>query len=520
MSHFIPGQLSFSHEAALEALSLPGETQPFNIRIMDVDAYIKENNLGQVTSLATFEPSTTLLAPDGLFSEEIFGQVGSENRIKQFGYIELNTPVIAPVLYKHLLKLSGDLYDGILRGEVYAVFDPETKDFRRVFGDPEDTPDANTGFSFFLSHFHEINFERTGSDVRNNRIALIERYRDVALYRRCLVLPAGLRDIQVDGDRMIQDDINKLYAVLLSLSFAMPENAASTVFDSVRYKIQLKVTEIYNYIENIMTGKRGFLQGGGYGRRRIALGTRNVLTAATYAMEDPSDPQAIKPNETKVGIFQTAKGLQPLVIHYLKAAFFDPILGDNDSAKVALTNPKTLKLEYVYLSSQEKDKFATPDALEKWINRFRNKDIRFNPVNLTDVDGKEFHLCLIYDQGDTISLFRTIDDLKAHLDTDEIDLDKVRPLTWSELLYMATYNASHNRHVMITRYPVIEEGSSYPSKIHLCSTLPARMVKMFDLITSQFTLEYPQYPILGKTFMDSLAVHASSLGGLGGDWID
>ena len=103
-----------------------GDYQPFNIKVMDVDDFIQEVGARPVTSLAIHTPSSTEFHPDGLFSEEIFGMIGSEERLKTaFGYIELNTVILAPVIYRHLVKLSA-FYEDIMAGKSYAIFDDKT----------------------------------------------------------------------------------------------------------------------------------------------------------------------------------------------------------------------------------------------------------------------------------------------------------------------------------------------------------------------------------------------------------
>lgn len=491
------------------------EPEAFNIWIMDVDARIKAEGLLPVTSQAIHEPSSPDFHPDGLFSERIFGQVGTPMRLVTFGYLDLNTTIIAPIVYKNLVKLSA-FYEEIMAGKAYAVFDPLVKDFKRVLGDPEATPAADTGFSFFLKHFPELEFHATESTTRQNRVALITKYRRQALYQRYLVQPAGLRDIQVADGRLSQDDINKLYLQLMALANAIPPGTTSTLFDAVRYNVQKKAVEIYEYLENFMTGKRGFLQGA-YGRRRIALGTRNVITAASYATLTPDDPQAIRPDETKIGLFQTMKGLQPAVVYHIRTALVDPVFGSGDVAAVPLTDPATLQLTYVEVAAKERARFTKTEGIYGWINRFKNADVRNLPITVSAVTGKPYYLCLVYDTGDEVALFRSLTDLEAAFADRPVDRSKIRPLTWIEALYMVTALAADGCHVFITRYPVTGSESCYPTKIHVTTTQPARVVRIRDLLTDTLGRQYPQYPQLGMPFCDSVTVHASRLPGLGAD---
>ena len=477
---------------------------------MDVDAYIRDNDIPRVSSLAINMPSSSEFHTEGLFSEEIFGPVGDPQRLIQFGYIELNTTILAPIVYKNLIKIS-KLYQEIMGGKAYAVFDTATKDFVRVH-DTNKNPNANTGYAFFMRYFPELDIPLSPSDTRKTRVEIIDKYRNVAQYKRILVMPAGLRDYSVDENGVpVQDDINKLYRTLMGYTFGMPPNTENPVYDTIRFNIQTKAFEIYEYIENINTGKKGFLQGT-YGSRRVALGTRNVITAGTYDTLTPDDPQALQHNETKVGIFQTLKGLQPIIIHYFKQIFIDTILGDGSVTKIPLTDPKTYKLTMTDISQKELDRFTSTEAIENWIRKFKNKDIRETPIK---IDGK--YLVMVYDTGKEISLFRNIDDVENVLGF-KPKMNNIRPITWAESFYLTATLASEDRHIFITRYPIIGDTSTYPSKIHLVSTEPGRTVMFHDLLSNTISRQFPNYPILGNPYIDSLIVHSGRLGGLDGDY--
>lgn len=492
----------------------PLESRAFNIALMDVDRFIATHRLGKVTSPLIFEPSTRTFDPHGLFSEEIFEPIASNARLLTFGYIDLNTMIIHPIVYQALVKISA-LYDDVMAGRAYAAVNPVTNMLERVNGDPVDTPGAGTGYQFFINILPSLKHPTSDSDARKNRLAILERYSDRLLIKRHLVLPAGLRDVTTEDARITQDDVNGLYRRLLSLTKALPPGSTSELYDQVRLSIQRTTQEILHFFINVMDGKRGFMQGV-YASRRIAHGTRNVLTATDFTSIDLNDPQMHRHNETKVGLYQTMGGLLPIVTYWMRTAFIKPILGSGDTPHVALTNTKTLELEYVTIKHSELIRFTGPDAIRKAAMKFENVDVREKPITIATSTGWSY-LALVYDTGDKVSLARSINDLKANLG-DDFKRDYVRPLTWVDAFYMATFNAAKGRHAYITRYPVIEDGSTYPSKIHLCTTNPGRVVQMHDLLSGELTLQYPQYPIFGKPYNDTVSVFTARLGGLGGDY--
>jgi hypothetical protein len=505
---------------ALESLLTPnyigGVEDPVNIAIMDVENFIRDRRAMPVSSTLVYEPSTNLYHPDGLYSEEVFGLVGSPERMLRFGYVDLNTTIFNPKLFKLICQLGG-IYKDVMSGAAWATFDPVKKDFVRVNGDPTLVKGANTGYSFFLHHFNELVFRVNNSTKRDERIEVLEQYKERAQMVRYLIEPAGLRDIANDASgRLIQDDVNKLYTALIIMVRSIPKGTQSVLYDPVRYQIQSKAQEIFEYIENFLDGKRGFIQGS-FARRKVAMGTRNVITASTMMAASPEDPQLQKTDDVMVGVYQTSKGLQPFFKHVYMSIFANIIFKTDSVTQVALSDPKTGKLVYTAISPAVRDIWTSSDGIDKLINSFRNTDLRRKPVLIPDTEGKSYALLLVYDDGDQIALCRSVDDLESRWPR-KVDRSKLRAITYIELFYIITETISAGKHAIITRYPVIEQGSSYIAELHVVSTTPARSVEMIDLLNPDFpptTLR--QYPCVGAAYMDAMMVHPSRLAALGGD---
>ena len=73
------------------------------IKLLDVEAFIKANDLKPVTNPVFFQTGA-IPTEDGLFSKSIFGEVGSIERKKKFAYINLNSKFIHPVIYRLLIE--------------------------------------------------------------------------------------------------------------------------------------------------------------------------------------------------------------------------------------------------------------------------------------------------------------------------------------------------------------------------------------------------------------------------------
>ena len=79
---------------------------PLSMSIIDTEEYVRRKDCMPVTSYAMYEPSTERFHPDGLYSEVIFGQLGSSQRFIRRAFIDLHTKVITPHLYKQIIELK------------------------------------------------------------------------------------------------------------------------------------------------------------------------------------------------------------------------------------------------------------------------------------------------------------------------------------------------------------------------------------------------------------------------------
>ncbi len=492
------------------------EQTPFNIRLLDVNDFIKRNNCMEVTSTFVHTPSSNQFHEQGLFSEQIFGNIATPNRMVTFGYMTLNCRVFAPHVFQIIQSLKR-FYIEIMCGKSFAVWNEEARDFDRA---SESEAGADTGYTFFLSHFFDIAFQKNASLKRNDKVDILNKYPDQLLIDKYLVIPAGLRDVKADEGRQEKDSINNLYVSLLNNCKAMPPTGANKpIYDTIHYAIQRKVNEIHLYIADMMKGKKGFLEGK-YGARNIAQGTRNVITATTMEAASPDSPQYHKVDETKIPLFQCAKGFSSLVIYNMKHNFYSPVL-DISSDQVPLINPDTLKLEYVPIDESEKDKLLGTEGMMKFIDLFQDGTFRFKPVTVMS-EKKRYWMYLVYDTGAEIYIIRDVDALKSRMSEHGLEYDPkyLRALTNCELLYITTLQACHDKYGTVTRYPVADEQSIYISKVHLMSTSPGRIVHMKADVNGDVRYDtlLPEYPIINGSFTDAMLLHPTRLKALGADF--
>lgn len=449
--------------------------------------------------------------PDGLFSTETFGPLGSPQRNKMFSYIKVHTKVFHPKYYKELIRLKAQ-YEGILTGKIYAVFDENEKDFVT-----SDAITGDTGYSFFIKNFHKLEFKRNNSRQRNLRIDFIEKYRQDCFYTEILVLPAGLRDIVTGDDgRDTEGEINEFYRRILSASNSIASQADpnSPLLDTSRCAIQTAFNNIYDYISGLLKGKRGFVAGK-WAKRNITTTTRSVITSIRTGSAVLGSGDAIGYNSTAVGIFQACKSYEPLIIHAL-LGFTNRVFTQNGAM---LIDKNTLQMSVASLPSEVIDLWATPTGITKLIDRFSEPAFRLKPITV----GTDHYLALIWlGKINGKKCFNIVLDKSKIPSADNIVTEVVRPITYVELFYLCRLTEWDKDIYFITRYPVTGDGSIYPSLCYLRTTVNSEtrygVDDMWGIDEMSVAKSYPIFDENGfATFSDSLSVHPSRLDGLGGD---
>ena len=478
--------------------------EPFNLEILKLTNEIL-SRLKEVSSVDTFQASTNEFNPEGLFSVPIFGPIGSKERMERFGYMDLGVNILHPLIYKNVISLK-TLYKEIIEGKKYAKFDPKLKDFI-------ETPitDGDTGFNFFMKYLDSLEPPKTNSNDRENKIKLVKKYKTAeVLTNKWLVLPAGIRDYIITDNKQMEAEINDYYRNIIRLSKTAKTlvntnlSKNDPIYNSIIIKLAKAVTELYDYIVNILEGKQGLLQGK-WAKRGLTHGTRNVATGYVAADKKADEP-GLSFNDTLVGIYQTANGIAPLTIFELKTKFLNSIF-DETSESAYLINKKTLKLEQVPVSDKVRKDWATTEGLEHMLDKLIQDDIKRMPIVLD----KKYYLYLVLDKDDTIELYRNIDTVPPE------DRKYLRPITYVELIFLAIKDRVKRVHATVTRYPIDSYGSIYISKVKLKVTNKDREVKYKPYGGMEYET-INNYPNLNSDFFNSMSVHYSKLSGLGMDF--
>lgn len=478
---------------------------PFNVSILELTPK-KLFGLRAVQSLDIFDGATGNLHEDGLFSISIFGKPGDDRRDLRFSYIDIKVPVFHPIIYFALTDLKS-LYGAIMESKDYAIWNPVIKDFEK-----SNPIDGQTGYYFFLKYWDQIVFTEKKSDLRADQIKMIEKYKSVAMTDKIVVIPAGLRDVEMSEDgRVRKDEINDIYASLLSTSNTISEAAVKTnpeILNIARFKLQNNFNNLYITIENMIKGKKKLFLNK-WASRRIQNGTRNVITAMKLDNPVLGAEGSIGYNHTVVGLYQALKAALPISRFHIKNGYLANIFITPD-LPIDLVDKKTLKKSSKRIDIRLFDRWTTDEGLDKIITGFSEESIRHQPIEIEDK-----YLALIYKGPDaTYKLLQDIDELPEHLNKADVS-----PITWAELLYISTEKELNTLPAFVTRYPITGVGSIYPSITYVKTTSKAEKRIPLDDSWQPMSEEHThhQFPIKGSSFVNAISPHSARLQNLGAD---
>ena len=246
------------------------------ISLYDLDKDIKLNNMKEVTSSVIYTTQNQF-NPEGLFSEEIFGQTEDE-RTYRCGYIKLPIHVFNPGVAKTIILRSG----GVIKKMAFA----EVK-CNLVGGVLTPAEDGEyTGINDLYKIWDQINIKKTLSSSKNTDAIniLTNSPKNLVFNDKVLVIPPNLRRIAELNGRQTKSEINSLYIKLLGLKHVTSYTTTSVY--KVYNTIQETVIAIYTFFQTLVSSKNGFFQKALMSKNTAQI-ARNVISAPQYRDDDP-----------------------------------------------------------------------------------------------------------------------------------------------------------------------------------------------------------------------------------------
>ena len=445
----------------------------------------------RVTTGQIFE-NTNVFHREGLFSLDIFGDLGSSSRNRQNGHIDIKINILHPLAYLGISTMS-KLHGDILNGKTKAIFDSTINDFI-------EDDNGETGFNFFINNLKKINFTNpNSSDLREFKIKLLDvNHTKDLLLSKVVVLAAGLRDYTIDKTgKPSQGEINDLYRSLINTSSMLPDTpdvGYNPFVESIRAKLQQTALDIYLYSLNVIVGKRGIIQGHLLSKT-VKYGTRNVLTADNSQIQKLGSGTYLGFNNLSVGLYQHTKAISPMIISNLKKLMLT-IFSPTDKTVTIIDN-KTFITDKIKISNKMVDDYTTSKGLNSYLTKFADND--FARMNF---GSRDYSFAVVKDTGTSIDL---ITDTST---VDKADFKYLRPVTNMELLYIVLIPLLDKYYATTTRYPAINQGSTFPAKPLV---RPTTVMRTVDITVEGLDYKVDTYPIPESGVYDSMSIHHTKL---------
>lgn len=470
------------------------------INLFDVKEFIDLNHLKEVKSPVLFQRGN-VPHPDGLVSNEIFG-VTTKSRKETFAYIDLHGYFFNPHVYKAIRRMFRNI-DKIVNGESFYSIDSEGKLI------PSD--DGDTGIDFIYENWEKINWVKSDDGdntigMRKERENLLSNFKKNEIFMRYqIVIPAFYRDISSNMSSGGEtNDINNMYSKLIRLSTLIDNgDMFDFQFNATKYNMQCIIVDIYDYFKDKLAKKRGLIRKYLMGKN-VDYCTRTVITAPVFHAEKPDD-MFIDFLHTGVPISQVCSLAYPFVIHNVKQ-FFENEVFDRQKSKLLYDYKTDNVIDTLEIDRPEE--YFSDKFIKKMIDTFiEDPGSRFNKIEVPTKDtDKKYYLTFTGKRFDASS-------------KSELSSISHRAMTWTDLFYLACVDATKDKHVIITRYPVLDEFSEFITRIRVLSTTTTEPV----IINGELYKWYPKvepdlpYSEVATRFIDSCQFSNSYLPGIDGD---
>lgn len=462
------------------------------IDLFNIEEFVDINELQEVKSAVLFQRGD-IPHPEGLISNEIFG-ITTKSRKETFAYIDLHGYFFVPHVYKVLKRLYRNI-EKIINGELYVSIGEDGRLVKDENGE--------TGLEFIYNNWDKIQWalDDTDSGMKKERLNLVKTLPKKEIFSRyAIVIPAFYRDIKSTSSGGEVDDINNLYGKLIRTATLVKEkDLFNFQFNMVNYNIQNILVDIYDFFKHKLEKKQGLLRKYLLGRN-VDYCTRSVITAPTYHANRPEDLM-IDFRHANLPISQICSLCFPFVMAWVKK-FFEREVFDAKNSKI-IYDPVTDTVENdVELKNPES--YFSDRYLKKMIDTYiKDPESRFDKIYVPSNSNHKLYLRFTGKRIDPTT--------KA-----ELPSIAYRPMTWTDILYMACEEVTRDKHCMITRYPLLDEFGIFIAEIRVCSTTETDIVSYNGNIYNWYPridFDVPSEKIASK-FIDSSRFSNSYLPGL------
>lgn len=468
------------------------------------DKIIIGNGLKQVTNPIMFERAQ-IPTVGGLFSEHIFGTT-LEERMRAYAYVDLKMKFFHPYVFEVIKKVYRNIAK-IAAGESAWHITPEGELIEIPDVDNPLYDEDNTGLSWIISNFKKVKFTENESTGRKNNLTFLKSLTDDELFiTKWLVVPVFYRDVDMSTGRPSVPEINYEYNNLIKYTNMLTKDAIGFFNNKAMYNVQLTLVKMRVFSQSLIAKKQGAFHQTVLGKS-IDRGCRSVISV-------PIMNEVNVPEDNSVDMFHSGIPLaQCLVLGYdfvIKWCedFFRQEFDGVSKKSMYRKNPDTKEYDLVAVPIKDQLSLYTTDYIRKKMKNFINTyGGRFEPLMIQLQDGQEVYMSFT---GRGMS--RQKDSPLAATITN-------RPMTWTDLFYMAAVETLSDKHVYITRYPLTDYLGIFPTLCVPLSTVNTMPVMIGDTL-------YKNYPVVdmnmsqdevSTNFIDTTEISNLFLEAIGGD---
>lgn len=469
--------------------------------ILPPDRFITLNGWEPTVDPISFEKGM-MPSSGGLFSTDIFG-MSTDDRKNKFSYIDLKRKYITPKAYI-ALKSVNRKFESVVYG---------SKKFKIENGELVEDESGGTGMNWLYANWSKLKFDKTDSAQKNERVDILTQTKKNLIFMdNFIVIPAFYRDVnmqQASSGSPRVPEINDIYNnILRNVNLIEAENNFDFMVNALIGKTQQLIVDVYNHLKGKVEKKNGYL-------RKFVMGksvdycSRVVITASDARYES-WDKQPIDFEHTGCPLVFCLSMLTPFVLWWVKGYFKTELENAQNKYPIVLKNGKTV---YVRLESPEV--YFNNDYIEKVLQRFIDQpSSRFDKIEIPiKKEDKEKY-------GITYPVYMKFRGRNASVTTMSKQGNFMeRPLTWTDVFFMAAMDVQEGKHVMITRFPLLDYLGMVFTKIFVMSTR-----NTIPMVINDHLYEY--YPVVDLStkntdieslFIDSLKIYPIYLKAIGGD---
>lgn len=483
-------------------------TKRLKLDILDIEKYVKENDCKCVSNPRAFTQSG-VESPDGVLSNVIFGFTAYE-RSSIYAYIDLHGWFMDPSLYKTWIRLDPKIKN-IVHGVKYYVLD----DLGNLI---EDEENGETGIDFLRKNIKKIKFRESNSDTKKLSIKYLETNRDKMFIQKYIVIPPLYRDKNTSaGSRKTVGlgGINKIYNNLIVAANALTatQDYGFDASDSMKARVQEIILGIYDWFCGNSNESIKAEQGQGLSGKLGIMKRANMSKTANFSTRlviSPADLKVDKPEDLMITFDKSAIPLYAVITEFRDFVMFNVRLFFENEFRGIETYPVKTK--------DGTTKIVVPDApdinfsderIKKEMDRFlHGYNNRFVPIEIPVSGTNEIYYMTFKGRG---------------VDPNNSDNNKPpynRRLTWCDVFYLACVEATRDKQVLVTRFPIDFFSNQFTTGIEVSSTKETEQVEY----NGELYRWYPKIreEDIGKdtsnSFVDTLRFSNLYLSGIGGDY--